>query len=199
MPTLRHALTGHRYTRSIAKLQSKPPANPQHGEESGVLGVRICAALLLAWAGCSCSSSSAANSKQASAVRSPGPSSRAIAGTYRLVPRGAPHFTPLPAGALRGPHDDLLIRADGTFKWGTWSGSVSGSSASLTLLVQHPSRPTWRSFYGDRLPVGIAIDGDRLQVWLPDLGVDRDIDRGLAVGTGQDADAPDMLFRRVYS
>jgi len=51
--------------------------------------------------------------------------------------------------------------------------------------------------HGDRLPVGIAIVGVRLKVWLPDLGVDRDIDRGETVGTGQDADAPDMLFRRV--
>ena len=163
-----------------------------------MLGVRLCASLLLLCAGCSCcSTSSAANTKQASATRSPGPSWGAIVGRYRFVPGGAPHYNPLPAGALRGPHDDLVIRADGTFGWGRWSGSVSGSPASLTLLVEHPNRPTWRFFYGDRLPVGIAIDGVRLKVWLPDLGVDRDIDRGETVGTGQDDDAPDMLFRRV--
>ena len=61
-------LDGQWYTRSIALLQSTRPANPQQGRRA-VLGVRICAALLLAWASCSCSSSSAANTKQAPATK----------------------------------------------------------------------------------------------------------------------------------
>jgi hypothetical protein len=42
--------------------------------------------------------------------------------------------------------------------------------------------------------VGIVITGDEMQVWLPDLGQDRDIDVGQ---TQEDIDSPDMLFRRA--
>jgi hypothetical protein len=42
--------------------------------------------------------------------------------------------------------------------------------------------------------VSISIVGNRMQIWLPDLGHDRDVDFGDAV---EDIDPPDMEFRRV--
>lgn len=42
--------------------------------------------------------------------------------------------------------------------------------------------------------VGLLRVRNELRVWLPDLGVDRDIDLGHFV---DDIDLPDMLFRRA--
>jgi hypothetical protein len=41
--------------------------------------------------------------------------------------------------------------------------------------------------------ISIKIVGDAMRIWLPDLGADRDVDRGQA---GDDIDSPDMIFTR---
>jgi hypothetical protein len=42
--------------------------------------------------------------------------------------------------------------------------------------------------------IGLLLQGSALLIWLPDLGQDRDVDRGEAQ---EDIDSPDMAFRRV--
>jgi hypothetical protein len=51
-----------------------------------------------------------------------------------------------------------------------------------------------RRFEEYNASVGIVIVHGEMQVWLPDLGQDRDIDVGQSQ---EDIDSPDMLFRRV--
>lgn len=67
------------------------------------------------------------------------------------------------------------------------------SETSITLLVTRPTKLAWR-FYGPSLPVGVRIVGHELQIFLPDLGADRDVDLGQA---REDIDSPDMLFHRL--
>jgi len=156
---------------------------------------KVAIAVILASVASSCSDQTPPPRRTSSSSTVAGLSS--LAGTYRFVPRGVERTSPLPPGALRGPHDDLVIRGDGRFTWGAWTGSVEGSPGFLILLVTHPTRSLWRSFDRAGLSIGIAQHGRNLLLWLPDLGIDRDVDRGVAVGAGADIDPPDMLFHLI--
>jgi len=99
----------------------------------------------------------------------------------------------LPPGAVRDNRGDIVIGDDGTFRWGVWSGHVEGSDREYVLFVRRPPRLSRRF---DEYHAGVSVqflDGV-LRVWLPDLGKDRDLDRGEA---HEDIDSPDMTFLRV--
>ena len=80
---------------------------------------------------------------EASTTGSPDTTSRAIAGTYRFVPRGAPHYTPLPAGALRRPHDDLVggreidTAGDGAFATFEVPAQAVRCACAIATQTQH--------------------------------------------------------------
>ena len=100
----------------------------------------------------------------------------------------------LPPGAVRDNRRDIVIQDDGAFRWGAWSGRVEGSDREYVLFVKRPARLSRRF---DEYDAGVRVqllDG-MLRVWLPDLGQDRDLDRGEEVQ--DDIDSPDMTFRRV--
>lgn len=99
----------------------------------------------------------------------------------------------LPPGSVPDNRHDFVIHESGSFRWGTWSGRVEGSGNDFLLVVERPRR-LGRRFAEYQASVGAWIDGNRLQVWLPDLGQDRDLDFGAAV---EDIDSPDMAFRRA--
>ena len=99
----------------------------------------------------------------------------------------------LPAGALPDNRHDLVISPDGEFRWGRWSGVVSGAGTRFSMDVTGPASLAQRfDDYG--AGIGVLRDGDELHIWLPDLGQDRDVDVGSAV---EDIDAPDMAFVRA--
>jgi hypothetical protein len=76
---------------------------------------------------------------------------------------------------------------------GTWLGHVDGSDPGSALLIAGPTDLRQR-FDDFGASVSISIVGNRMQIWLPDRGQDRDVDVGDAV---EDIDSPDMEFRRV--
>jgi hypothetical protein len=76
---------------------------------------------------------------------------------------------------------------------GTWFGHVDGSDPGSALLIAGPTDLRQR-FDDFGASVSISIVGNRMQIWLPDLGQDRDVDVGDAV---EDIDSPDMEFRQV--
>jgi hypothetical protein len=100
----------------------------------------------------------------------------------------------LPLDAVQDNRRDIVIQDDGAFRWGAWSGRVEGSDREYVLFVRRPARLSRRF---DEYDAGVRVqllDG-MLRVWLPDLGQDRDVDRGEEVQ--EDIDSPDMTFRRV--
>jgi hypothetical protein len=62
------------------------------------------------------------------------------------------------------------------------------------MFVRRPVRLS-RRFDEYDAGVGVQLLDGMLRVWLPDLGQDRDLDRGEEVQ--DDVDSPDMKFRRV--
>jgi hypothetical protein len=99
----------------------------------------------------------------------------------------------LPPGSVPDNRHDIVIDETGSFHWGAWSGHVEGSGKDFLLLVDQPPQ-LGRRFAEYQASVAAWIEGNRMQVWLPDLGVDRDVDLGAAV---EDIDSPDMAFRSV--
>jgi hypothetical protein len=117
----------------------------------------------------------------------------AIAGTWRFasITGVAPEL--LPRGAVPDNRSDIVIRKDGSFRWGHWSGRVEGSGRSFALFVTEPT-PLRQRFDEYSAGIGLLLQEGALLIWLPDLGQDRDVDRGEAQ---EDIDSPDMAFRRV--
>jgi hypothetical protein len=98
----------------------------------------------------------------------------------------------LPKQALRDNRNDLVIAADGSFRWGGWTGMVTGAGTDFLLDITAPPALRERfDFYGAAIVV--LRDGRTLKIWLPDLGADRDVDVGSA---GDDIDSPDLAFVR---
>jgi hypothetical protein len=98
----------------------------------------------------------------------------------------------LPKDALRDNRDDLVIAADGLFRWGGWTGTVTGAGTDFLLDITAPTALRKRfDFSGAAIVVLRA--GRTLKIWLPDLGTDRDVDMGSA---GEDIDSPDLAFVR---
>jgi hypothetical protein len=116
-----------------------------------------------------------------------------IAGTWEFASLTGVPPSLLPDGALRDSRDDIVIRGDGTFGWGRWTGYIEGSDGKFGMFVMRPANLR-RRFEEYNASVGIVIVHGEMQVWLPDLGQDRDIDVGQSQ---EDIDSPDMLFRRV--
>jgi len=116
-----------------------------------------------------------------------------IAGTWRFasITGVAPEL--LPPGAVPDNRSDIVIRKEGSFRWGHWSGRVEGSGRSFALFVTEPI-PLRQRFDEYSAAIGLLLQGGRLLVSLPDLGQDRDVDRGEAQ---EDIDSPDMAFRKV--
>jgi hypothetical protein len=116
-----------------------------------------------------------------------------IAGTWEFASLTGVPPSQLPEGALRDSRADIIIRGDGTFRWGRWTGYIEGSAGTFGMFVTRPANLR-RRFEEYNASVGIVIEHDEMRVGLPDLGQDRDIDVGQ---TQEDIDSPDMLFRRV--
>ena len=116
-----------------------------------------------------------------------------IAGTWRFASITGVAQELLPPGAVPDNRSDIVIRKDGSFRWGDWSGQVEGSGRSFTLFVTAPT-PLRRRFDEYNAGIGLLLQGSALLIRLPDLGQDRDVDRGEAQ---EDIDSPDMAFRRV--
>jgi hypothetical protein len=116
-----------------------------------------------------------------------------IAGTWEFTSLTGVPPALLPDGALRDSRADIIIRGDGTFRWGRWAGYLEGSAGKFGMFVTRPANLR-RRFEEYNASIGLVIDHDEMRVWLPDLGQDRDIDVGQ---TQEDIDSPDMLFRRV--
>jgi hypothetical protein len=116
-----------------------------------------------------------------------------ITGTWRFasITGVAPEL--LPPGAVPDNRSDIVIRKDGSFRWGHWSGRVEGSGRSFALFATEPT-PLRQRFDAYSAGIGLLLQGGELLVWLPDLGQDRDVDRGEAQ---EDIDSPDMAFRRA--
>jgi hypothetical protein len=116
-----------------------------------------------------------------------------IAGTWRFasITGVAPEL--LPPGAVPDNRSDIVIRKDGSFRWGHWSGRVKGSGRSFALFVTEPT-PLRQRFDEYSAGIGLLLQGGELLIQLPDLGQDRDVDRGEAQ---KDIDSPDMAFRRI--
>jgi hypothetical protein len=116
-----------------------------------------------------------------------------IAGTWEFASLTGVPPSLLPDGALPDSRDDIIIRGDGTFRWGRWTGYIEGSGGKFGMFVMRPANLR-RRFEEYNASIGIVIVHGEMQVWLPDLGQDRDIDVGQSQ---EDIDSPDMLFRRV--
>jgi hypothetical protein len=116
-----------------------------------------------------------------------------IAGTWEFASLTGVPPSLLPDGALRDSRADIIIRGDGTFRWGRWTGYVEGSAGEFGMFVTRPANLR-RRFAEYNASVGIVVVHDEMRVWLSDLGQDRDIDVGQAQ---EDIDSPDMLFRRL--
>jgi hypothetical protein len=98
----------------------------------------------------------------------------------------------LPEDALRDNRSDLVIAGDGSFRWGGWTGTVSGAGTDFLLDITAPAALRMRfDFYG--AAIVLLRDGRAMRIWLPDLGEDRDVDVGSA---GEDIDSPDLAFVR---
>jgi hypothetical protein len=116
-----------------------------------------------------------------------------IVGTWEFAALTGVPPAELPPGSVPDNRRDLVIRNDGSFRWGTWFGHVDGSGTEFALFIARPADLRQR-FDDFGASVSISIVGHRMQIWLPDLGQDRDVDFGDAV---EDIDSPDMEFRRV--
>jgi hypothetical protein len=116
-----------------------------------------------------------------------------IAGTWEFEALTGVPPAELPPGSVPDNRHDLVIEADGSFRWGSWSGHVDASGSGFALFVVRPGRLGQR-FVDYGASAGITIAGDEMRLWLPDLGRDRDVDIGTAV---EDIDSPDMAFRKV--
>jgi hypothetical protein len=116
-----------------------------------------------------------------------------IAGTWEFEALTGVPPAELPPGSVPDNRHDLVIDADGSFRWGSWSGYVDASGSGFALFVVRPAR-LGQDFVDYGASAGITIEGDEMRIWLPDLGRDRDVDIGAAV---EDIDSPDMAFRKV--
>lgn len=116
-----------------------------------------------------------------------------VVGTWEFAGLTGVRPGELPPGSVPDNRRDLVIRNDGSFRWGTWFGYVNGSGTEFALFIARPAGLRQR-FDDFGASVSISIVGRRIQIWLPDLGQDRDVDFGDAV---EDIDSPDMEFRRV--
>jgi len=115
-----------------------------------------------------------------------------IVGRWRFAAITGVPPVELPRGALPDNRHDLVISRTGTFRWGRWSGIVRGAGTRFSLEVTAPA-PLAQRFDDYGAAIGILRDGDGIQIWLPDLGQDRDVDIGSAV---EDIDPPDVAFVR---
>jgi hypothetical protein len=118
-----------------------------------------------------------------------------LVGDWEFVSRTGVPVSLLPSGAVRGPRDDIIIRADGSFRWGHWSGfvGIGGSGFRFALFPTQPAKLR-RRFEEYNAGVGISTVRGKMLLVIPDLGQDRDIDLGQAA---EDIDSPDMVFRRL--
>ena len=116
-----------------------------------------------------------------------------VVGTWEFAALTGVPPAELPSGSVPDNRRDLVIRSDGSFRWGTWFGHVDGSGTEFDLFIARPAGLRQR-FDDFGASVSISIVGHRMQIGLPDLGQDRDVDFGDAV---DDFDSPDMEFRRV--
>lgn len=126
-----------------------------------------------------------------SIIESPVPAS--ISGTWEFETLTGVPPSLLPKGAVRDNRRDIVIREDGSFRWGHWAGSVERSGPEFFMFVTRPETLRRRFEDFDARVVLVRVR-NTLKVWLPDLGQDRDIDYGQAT---EDIDSPDMLFRRA--
>jgi hypothetical protein len=116
-----------------------------------------------------------------------------IAGTWEFEALTGVPPADLPPGSVPDNRHDMVIEADGSFRWGSWSGHIDASGSGFALVVSRPMRLGQRfADYG--ASATITIVGDEMRIWLPDLGQDRDVDFGDAV---EDIDSPDMAFRKA--
>ncbi len=144
------------------------------------------------------SSPSVSNADGAAASPSSGPTKdvSSIVGIWRFDALTGVPPSQLPSGAMADNRQDIVIRDDGSFRWGRWSGSVEGSGRVFAFLITRPARLRENlEYWGAN--VGIWRTNEKLWIWFPDLGQDRDFDQGEAVR--EDIDPPDMRFRRVGS
>jgi len=118
-----------------------------------------------------------------------------LAGTWSFVAFPGVRPSLLTPGSIPDNRHDIVIFEDGSYRWGRWSGSVEGADGEFSMYLDRPLALR-RRFDDYNAVVSLLLEGDELEVWLPDLGIDRDIDRGAA---GEDIDDADMLFRRVSS
>jgi hypothetical protein len=116
-----------------------------------------------------------------------------IVGRWRFLSLTGVPPDELPRRAVPDNRHDLLIAEDGTFRWGPWSGTVSGAGTRFAMDVTAPSSLA-RRFDDYGASIGLVRDAAELRIWLPDLGLDRDVDVGAAV---EDIDSPDMAFTRA--
>ena len=120
------------------------------------------------------------------------PDVASIVGTWEFASLTGVPPAELPPGSVPDNRRDLVIRNDGSFRWGTWFGRADGSGTEFDLFIARPAGLRQR-FDDFGASLSISIVGHRMQIWLPDLGQDRDVDFGDAV---EDIDSPDMEFRR---
>lgn len=115
-----------------------------------------------------------------------------IIGTWQFEALTGVPPSDLPPGALPDNQHDLFVGQDATFKWGQGAGRIEGSRSQFKLFVTKPTTIRNRFVdYGGSINVVVA--GQHMRIWLPDLGQDRDVDRGEEVV--DDNDSPDMAFR----
>ena len=116
-----------------------------------------------------------------------------VVGTWEFAALTGVPPAELPPGSVPDNRRDLVIRSDGSFRWGTWLGHVDGSGMEFDLSIARPAglRQRFDDFGASE---SISIVGHRMRIGLPDLGQDRDVDFGDAV---EDIDSPEMEFRRL--
>jgi hypothetical protein len=112
-----------------------------------------------------------------------------IVGTWEFAALTGVPPAKLPHGSIPDDRRDLVIRNDGSFRWGTWLGYVDGSDPGSALLIAGPTDLRQR-FDDFGASVSTSIVGNRMQIWLLDLGQDRDVDVG---------DASKTSIRRTWS
>ncbi len=118
-----------------------------------------------------------------------------IAGRWRFKSLTGVLPSRLPTGALPDNRHDIVVHENGSFRWGQWSGSIKYVAPNFLMYVVRPG-PLRRRFDRWGAFVVLFLDGNKLDVFLPDLGRDRDLDFGSAI---EDIDSPDMRFRRARS
>lgn len=117
-----------------------------------------------------------------------------IIGTWQFEALTGVLPSDLPPGALPDNQHDLFVGQDATFKWGQWAGRIEGSRSQFKLFVTKPA--TLRNRFVDYgASINVVVADQHMRIWLPDLGQDRDVDRGEEVV--DDNDSPDMAFRRT--